>query len=247
MPLLRRTCLSLAASPLLLRAQTTELQIAVDAQNPPFMYAGPDGQARGVYPLLLRALFAELDQPLKLSALPWPRALAGLERAEHGVGGIYATTERLARYDYSEPLHVETVRVYARRGRLRLFERIEDLRGLRVGVLRGWSYGDAFDAAVRKGLFKVEVVAADQQNFGKLERDFLDVALAIEQAGEAQLASGAYPTVRAMANPLTENPTHLAFHKSAKQRALLERVNELLTRWRRSGEHARLIGQGLND
>lgn len=247
MSLHRRACLSLAVAPLVVRAQGADLVIAVDAQNPPFMYAGSDGQARGVYPLLLRALFAELNQPLTLNALPWPRALAGLERAEHGVAGIYSTAERRARYDYSEPLHVETVRVYARRGRLRLFERIEDLRGLRVGVLRGWSYGDAFDAAARKNLFKLEVVAADQQNFGKLERDFLDVALAIEQAGDAQLATGAYPTVRAMANPLTENPTHLAFHKRTNQSALLARVNELLARWRRSGEHARLLAQGLSD
>lgn len=246
MPLTRRTCLALAAAPLAARA-APEVVIALDAQNPPFMYADRDGQAHGVYALLLRTLFARLDVPMRLVCLPWPRALSGLERAEHGVGGIYATAERQARYDFSQPLHVETIKVYARRGALRIFERIEDLRGLRVGVLRGWSYGDAFDAAARGGLLQIEPVAADAQNFGKLERGFLDVALAIEQAGDVLLASGDYPSVRALPNPLTENPTYLAFNKSAQQKALLARFDEQLEKLRRNGEHARLVSLGLRD
>ncbi|PTT93255.1 hypothetical protein DBR42_00285, partial [Pelomonas sp. HMWF004] len=202
---------------------------------------------RGVYPLLLRTLFSRLGEPLRLECLPWPRVMSGLERGEHGAGGLYATTERLARHDFSQVLHVETVRVYARRGALRLFDRVDDLRGLRVGVLRGWSYGDAFDTAARAGVFQTEPVAADVQNFGKLERGFLDVAVVIEQAGEALLAGGEYPSVRVLPNPLTENPTYLAFNKSASQRALLARFDEQLEKLRRSGEHARLVSLGLKD
>lgn len=247
-PLLdRRTLLALAASPWPAGAATAPILIAVDSHNPPFMHAGRDGRPRGVYPVLLQALFAQLGKPLRIVCLPWPRALAGLERGEHGVGGLYATAERRARHDFSQPLHVETLRVYARRGSLRLFDRIEDLRGLRVGVLRGWSYGDAFDAAVRGRSFGVETVAADAQNFGKLERGFLDVAIAIEEAGNALLASGAYPSVRALPNPLAENPSHLAFNKSAGRGELLARLDQALAQLRRSGEHARLVGQGLRD
>lgn len=246
MPLTRRTCLALAATPLSARA-APEVVIALDAQNPPFMYADRDGQPRGVYALLLRTLFTRLDQPMRLVCLPWPRALAGLDRAELGVGGIYSTAERQARHDFSQALHVETLKVYTRRGGLRLFDRIDDLRGLRVGVLRGWSYGDAFDAAARAGSFSVEPVSSDAQNFGKLERGFLDVAVAIEQAGDTLLASGDYPSVRALPNPLTENPTYLAFNKSAQQKALIARFDEQLEKLRRNGEHARIVSLGLRD
>jgi len=247
MPLTRRACLALAAAPLAAHASAPEVVIALDTQNPPFMYADRDGQPHGVYPLLLRALFTRLDVPMRLVCLPWPRALAGLERAEHGVGGIYSTAERQARHDFSQALHVETIKVYTRRGGLRLFDRIDDLRGLRVGVLRGWSYGDAFDAATRAGLFQVEPVAADAQNFGKLERGFLDVAVAIEQSGDALLALGDFPSVRALPNPLTENPTYLAFSKGAQQKALIARFDEQLEKLRRNGEHARIVSLGLRD
>jgi polar amino acid transport system substrate-binding protein len=246
MPLDRRTCLAFAATPWAAQA-AAEVVVALDAQNPPFMYAGRDGQPRGVYPLLLRTLFTQLDVPLRIVCLPWPRALAGLDRAEHGVGGLYATAERQARHDFSQALHIETVKVFARRGALRLFDRIDDLRGLRVGVLRGWSYGDSFDAASRAGLFQAEPVASDVQNFGKLERGFLDVAVAIEQSGDALLAGGEFPSVRALPNPLTENPTFLAFNKSTQRRPLLARVDEQLEKLRRNGEHARLVSLGLRD
>jgi polar amino acid transport system substrate-binding protein len=247
MLLTRRTCLALAAATPLAARAAPELVVALDAQNPPFMYAARDGQPRGVYPLLLRTLFAHLDQPARIVCLPWPRALAGLDRAEHGVGGLYATAERQARHDFSQALHVETIKVYTRRGGLRLFDRIDDLRGLRVGVLRGWSYGDSFDAANRAGLFLAEPVSSDAQNFGKLERGFLDVAVAIEQSGDALLAGGDHPSVRALPNPLTENPTYLAFNKGAQQRALIVRFDEQLEKLRRSGEHARIVSLGLRD
>jgi polar amino acid transport system substrate-binding protein len=211
------------------------------------MYASRGVQARGVYPVLLRAVFAELGVGLELIPLPWVRALNGLDRAEHGVGGLYANAERLAKFDYGQALMVETVRLYVQRGGLRQFNHLADLKGMRVGVLRGWSYGDEFDQARKAGLFSVEVVSTDKQNFGKLERDFLDAVLAVEQTGDGVLAGGDFPSVRMLSNPLTENPSHLAFHKSAGQTTLLARVDAVIARLRASGEHARLIARGLRD
>ena len=124
---------------------------------------------------------------------------------------------------------------------------LQDLRGLRVGVLRGWTYGDEFDEARRSGLFQVEVVTTDKQNFGKLERDFLDAVLAVEQTGDAVMSQGEYPSVRVVANPVTENPAFLAFHKSTRQQELLARVDDVVAKLRASGEHARLISRGLRE
>ncbi len=223
------------------------VRIAVDEQNPPFMYVDRQGRPRGVYPVLLRGIFAELKRPLELVPLPWKRALRGLDQAEHGVGGLFANAERLAKFDYGEPLLVETVRLYVRRGGLREVRGLADLNGLRIGALRGWTYGDEFDKAREAGLFQVEVVTTDKQNFGKLERGYLDAVLAVEQTGDAVMATGQFPSVRAVLNPLMENPSHLAFHKSTGQQALLQQVDAVVARLRASGAHARLVAQGLRD
>jgi len=252
MPLLdRRQLLGLAGSALVGPSAGADkpapVRIAVDEQNPPFMYADRQGRPRGVYPVLLRGIFAELKLPLELVPLPWKRALRGLDQAENGVGGLYANTERLAKFDYGEPLLVETVRLYVRRGGLRDLQGLADLQGLRVGALRGWTYGDEFDKAREAGAFQVEVVSTDKQNFGKLERGYLDAVLAVEQTGDAVMATGQFPSVRAVATPVMENPSYLAFHKSTGQQALLKRVDAVVARLRASGAHARLIASGLRD
>ncbi|NRF68259.1 amino acid ABC transporter substrate-binding protein [Aquincola sp. S2] len=219
-------------------------RVAVDAQNAPFMYA--DGErAAGVYPALLQAGFHHIGVAVRIEALPWSRALAGLDQAELGVGGIYKNSERVQKYDYSAPIFVEKLVLYVRRDKRLVFTGMQDLAGLRIGVIRGWSYGDAFDLARRAGRVETEEVASDAQNFSKLESKRLDAIVAVEQAGTAQLASGHYPSVIALQTPLAVNPTHLAFHKSADKRALLARFDSAIEAMRRSGEHDRLVGRAL--
>jgi polar amino acid transport system substrate-binding protein len=219
-------------------------RLAVDAQNAPFMYA--DGErAAGLYPALLQAAFDRIGVPVRIDALPWSRALVALDQAELGVGGIYKNSERVQKYDYSAPIFVEKLVLYVRRDRPLAFAAVPDLAGLRIGVIRGWSYGDAFDTARRAGRLEAEEVASDAQNFSKLAQKRLDAIVAVEQAGSALLASGHYPSVVALATPLAVNPTHLAFHRSANKRALLERFDRALDAMRRSGEHERLVERAL--
>jgi polar amino acid transport system substrate-binding protein len=225
-------------------AGTPVVCVAVDSQNAPFMFARA-GLAEGLYPQLVRAAFQHMDTAVKLEAIPWSRALRQLDQAECGVAGIYRNTERLHKYDFSAALFIERVRLYARRERGLSFAGIADLAGLRVGVIRGWSYGDAFDRARRTGEVTVEEVAADAQNFGKLASGRLDAVLAVEQAGAALLAGGAYPSVQVLPRPLAVNSTHLAFHKSTHSAALLKRFDDAMEHLRRDGTHDRLVVQAL--
>ena len=218
--------------------------VAVDSQNAPFMFARGE-LAEGLYPLLVRAAFRRMDTAVRLEAMPWSRALRQLDQAECGVAGIYRNRERLQKYDFSASIFIERVRLYARRERGLSFAGIADLAGLRVGVIRGWSYGDAFDQARRSGQVTTEEVAADAQNFSKLASGRLDAVLAVEQAGAALLAGGAYPSVRALPQPLAVNSTHLAFHKSARSVALLKRFDAAMEQLRRDGTHDRLVVQAL--
>ncbi len=225
-------------------AVVAQVRIAVDAQNAPFMMARGT-EAAGLYPLLLKAAFERMGTPARIEAMPWSRALELIERGDSGVGGIYQNTERLAKYDFSAPIFVERLLLYARRERALAYQGLADLAGLRIGVIRGWSYGDAFDAARRQGRLQVEEVAGDAQNFSKLASGRVDVVVAVEQAGSAQLASGQFPTIAALPQPLAVNPTHLAFHKSANMKPLLARFDRAMDELRRSGQHERLVAEAL--
>jgi len=221
-------------------AAQQRMHVDVDEANPPFMYAQA-GRAAGAYPALLGAVFREMKAEVEIRALPWRRALSEIESGAAGVGGLYQTAERLARFDYSEPLFVERINVYMPRGPA-TYRGLTDLHGKRVGVIRGWSYGDEFDEARRTGTVLVEEVTSDEQNLRKLEAGRLDAALAIEEAAGPRLKQ--YPGVQ-RAGTLAEKPTFLAFHKSARMGAFLERFNAALARLKKSGEADRILAQEL--
>jgi len=229
------------AAPLLGAAEPAVL-INVDDGNPPFMYA-VNVQARGIYPALIRAAFQLMGTPVGVEAKPWKRALEEIDMGQAGVGGIYKTAERLQKYDYSDPIYVENLLVYFNVANPLNYSQIQDLTGKRIGVLRGWSYGDAFDQARRQGLFQVEEVGTDDQNFRKLEAQRIDTVIAIQESGTTLVKN--YRTISFSLVPLSQNPTFLAFSKSAHRTDLLKRFDQAIRDLRRTGAYKTLISAEL--
>jgi len=221
-----------------------ETLIAIDNANPPFMYQ-QNGQAKGLYPQVLQAVFARAGQPVAIQAMPWKRALRRSENAEVGVGGIYKTSRRLALYDYSQPIFEEKLIVYVHRDKAFRFTRVDDLNGKRIGVIRGWSYTEAFDEAIRDGSIKVSESSSDEANFKMLASGRLDAVIAIELAGQRIIQQLQLRQVLALTPPLSINPTYLVFAKKAKQQALLQRFDRILLEMRADGSLDRLVQQAI--
>lgn len=210
------------------------VRINFDAEYPPFMSAR-DGQPSGVYPALIAAALALIQQPFSFEAKPWKRALLELDEGRAGVGGIYKNEARTAKYDFSDPILTEHVAVYFNKARPIAFKTLADLYGKRVGVLRGWSYGDAFDAARRNGSVTVEEVTNDKANFLKLEHGRLDAVLAVEEAGRSVIVAENLASVEQSKALLASNTAHLAFNRSAGQTDLLARFNKAIAEMKRDG------------
>ena len=120
------------------------------------------------------------------------------------------------------------------------------MAGKRVGVVRGWSYGDTFDKAVRDGKLTVEEVASDAQNFQKLAARRLDAVLAIEEAGAALLKTSPSADVQKSPRYLFENATYLAFNKSAGQKTTLEKFNKAISHLKKTGQLNTLASEALS-
>jgi polar amino acid transport system substrate-binding protein len=212
--------------------------INFDEAHPPYM-CNKGGEALGIYPALIQAAFARMNVEVRLEPKPWARAILELENGSAGVGGIYKNSERLKKYDYSEPLLVETITVYFHRDRPLAYAQIGDLFGKRVGVMRGWSYGDAFDQARAGGLIQVESVSSDDQNFLKLQSGRIDALLAIDESVSSLLT--AHPDIRASGTPFSEAPAFLAFSKGSNLAPLLRRFDQVIREMKASGEFRRLV------
>lgn len=214
--------------------------IAFDQANPPFMYQD-NGQARGLYPAIIAEAFRRMGVGVRLLAFPWLRARQGADAGVWGLGGLYMNTARLETYDYSEPIFEERLLLYVLRGQEFPFSEVGDLTGKRIGVMRGWSYGNGFDHAVAGGRILADPVANDQANIGRLLLGRVD-AIVITAESLALLRDRLDPGNRlvALPRPLAANLTYLSFPKSKNLVPLLERFNKELQAMRRDGSWDRI-------
>lgn len=242
---LARALFALALSAVTALAQA-EVVIAIDNANPPFMYQ-QDGQPKGLYPLLVQGVFKHAGIPLSIQALPWKRALRKAESAEVGIAGIYKTAPRLAVFDYSQPIFEEKLILYVRQDKAFEFAQVSDLYGKRIGVIRGWSYTEALDEAIKSGRIEASENSSDEANFKKLASGRLDAVIAIELAGQRIIQRLQLANMRALEPALSINPTYLVFAKQARQQALLQRFDQSLQAMRADGSLAELVQQAIGD
>lgn len=132
------------------------------------MYRAPTRQtALGIYPSIVGAACAALNWARELRAMPFRRMLAEMAGGQLMAGAVISTPERERIWLFSRPYFLEKLAVFSAGPDYR---GLADLAGKRVGVIRGWSYGAAFDAARQHGEFQCEDVSADVHNFAKLLR-----------------------------------------------------------------------------
>ena len=219
--------------------------VNVDAENPPFMSA-QGGKATGVYPAVIAAAFSKINIPINLEAKPWKRALTEIDEAKAGLGGIYKNDERAAKYDFSEPILTENTAVYFNKTKPIDFKTVADLYGKRIGVIRGWSYGDAFDAAKKDGKVTAEEVTNDKANFLKLADGRLDAVLAIDEAGKSVISAEKLTSIDQCKTFLASNKAHLAFGKSAKQTELLVKFSKAIAEMKQDGSLDKIVLKELS-
>ena len=220
------------------------IRINVDAENPPFMFA-KDGKPAGVYPALIAAAMSKAGVAITMEAKPWKRALSEIDEGKSGIGGIYKNNERAQKYDFSEPILTENTAVYFNKSKPIDFKTVADLNGKKVGVIRGWSYGDAFDAARKAGTISTEETSSDYSNLMMLAKGRVDAVLAIEEAGEAAIAAANLADIEQGKTFLASNKVHLAFAKSAKQTDTLGRFNKAIAAMKQDGSLDKIVQQEL--
>ena len=211
--------------------------IAVSIGNPPFMYEY-NGEAEGIFPMIAREIFGRINVPVEIKAIPWTRALAYADMGKVGIIGIYKNEERLKKYDYSDEIYTAKTMIYVLKENDFEYKNIGDLRGKRIGVIRGWSYGEEFDREKTKNYFYVDEVNDDETNFIKLVSGRLDCLLIIKESADCFLKDNPEYKSKIIEKeiPLLINRTYLIFSKNSNKKELLEKFNEELRRMKNNSE-----------
>ncbi len=115
----------------------------------PYTYT-EDGQAKGFEIDTLRAVLGRLGYTPILASYPWKRCLANLENGRADLLVSLLKSPERERYTLFPTEHIslsQTVFFTRRDHEAPRVSDLEALRGLRIGTIMGFSYGQAFDQA----------------------------------------------------------------------------------------------------
>lgn len=242
-PLLIATMLTVLLAPIFPATADTRPEINFDQSNPPFAFE-ENQTLKGIYPAIVKAVFDRMGTPVELSAMPWTRALRQTDEGKTGIAGLYKNKSRQERYDYSNPIYTETLKLYTLKNKSFPYNSLEDLAGKTIGVVRGWSYGDLFDSAKDAKLFKTVPANDDYTNIQKLLKGQIEVIVAIPEtiktiAKEKNIEF----EIAEIPTPIISNPTHIAFNKAAQKKDLLEQFNRALEDIKQEGVYEKIKNQ----
>ncbi|WP_164882483.1 substrate-binding periplasmic protein [Paenirhodobacter populi] len=180
-----------------------------------------EGRFRGIDVEILDRAADALGVGLDYVPLPWRRALLAFDTSnDDALFQLTPTEERARKWLMVGPIRntviVPVVRAdspFTDRLRPERLYRLEDLRGRRVGVVRGFTYYEAFD---RADYFIRESSIDERVSLRKLLLGRVDVAIMGRANARHVIRSlGMEKELRVLATPLFREGRYIAFHRNA--------------------------------
>lgn len=215
-------------------------------ENKPPKYFLEDAQAKGILIDIMKYVDAKLPSNFKYELYPWKRAYHYAQNHKGGIIGFSLSRERLQNFDYSDVMYYETINLIVLKGKEFDFQRISDLKGKKIGVQRGSSYGDEFEQS--KSIVTYDDDGSGEQRLLKLLSGRIDAAL----LGPGR--KGLNDTIKQnsllvknkdkfviISKPFILDPNYLAFSKKLQKQAFLIEFNKILAKAHKSGEIQKII------
>ena len=122
---------------------------------------------------VLRESFQEMGYTIQLKIVPWARAVSTIRSGNADI--LFPTginTERLSTFYFSEEaINSAKFKVYVNQDSALEWQDLTSLKGLSIGVKRGFNYGDKWDAVKDINIIKITTIT---QGFKMLEAMHLD-------------------------------------------------------------------------
>lgn len=133
-------------------------------------YAGPGLPDGGMSGAVAKAVAARFGHAIKMEYYPWKRAMqvGGNDPGFAGYFPAYHTSERARQCHFSAPMGQSTVGLAMLTAAPVTWRSLDDLAGVTLGVVLGYSNGEAFDDMVRNGKLTVDASVNDTINLKKL-------------------------------------------------------------------------------
>lgn len=196
---------------------------------------------------LLHFIEGQLSISFNEKFFPWNRAIITAQNSDQLIFGLSHTEERAKYFEFSEPAFYNTIWLVTRRDNQFPFKTLQDLKGKRIGILRGSYYGGEFDEQ-RNKIFQVEDdIDSTLTRLQKLHNRRMDAFLIASPLENAKDVEHYIHTVLQKNQP-QENPNLLPFavltnpvlkdgirfaHRKGVQTEILSRIDIALEKYHR--------------
>lgn len=202
---------------------------------------------KGILIEIMKYVDSESANSFDYQLFPWKRAYTLALSGKGGIIGLSMTSERLKSFDYSEIMYYDDLLLVVLKGNEFNFSNIKDLKGKKVGALRGASYGEDFEKG-KKDLFTVEEDGNGKQRLLKLLHNRIDIAIIgpgkgainkIIQSNEMLMKEKDAFVI--LPTPFKRDPNYLGFPKEMQMQNFLTEFNSILQKGNDSGVIQKII------
>lgn len=143
-------------------------------------------------------------------------------------------------FDYTEPIIRNPLTLFIRKNATLKFNTLEDLNGLKIGVMRGYSYGTVFDESQ---LFIREAADSHESNFYKLTHSRIDAYLCDKLTGiHVATKNNLMSELFILPKPVIIMDGYIGF-KKGKHLKVIEKLNKIIIEMRQNGEIEKIVNQ----
>ena len=222
-------------------ASADEITLAVLGDFPPFQWEEA-GKVTGIDADIIREVCRRLGIGLKFQVMPWKKALKSAENGD--VSGLTASlyNEKRAEYLYytQESVHIQKNIIMIRKGNNIKISGFDDLKNIKTGVVRDFSYGPEFDSI--RGLDKV--VCTDQKELVRLlAAGRVDAAMGSEMPLMFNARQLGVQDKLEVAHVVTEYRAYTAFSKASgeKGEVLARKFDTVLREMKKEGLDQKIL------
>ena len=220
--------------PLTTWAQERTLIAAADPYPP---YVDPQAPGEGLAMEIVRAAYKNQGYTVKLEMMPWVRAEKAVSEGRYDIlVDVWRTEARTKELLFSTAYAISKIKFIKRKDNPFEFTGMESLSGKRVGVIRGYGYSDAFNAATH---FTRDEVPSMDHNINKLLLKRIDLTLEDENTAKVliqKLGPKVAQQLDFTANALASNPLYLAAGlKNPRHKEIVEAFNRGLVAIKANG------------
>ncbi len=214
----------------------TDITAASDPWPP---FTNPDTPEQGLSLEIARAALGTQGYTITMNFVPWARAEEGVRQGNYDIlTNMWMTESRKKDFLFSEPYAENQIKFIKRKGDPFEYENLESLKGLSVGVIRGYGYGDDFWSAPD---FRREETGDLVTNVKKLVAGRIDLTLEDEIVARyilSQKAPELLEQIEFTEGSLSSNKLYVASgFKNASHKELIEAFNKGLAEIKADGTY----------